>query len=172
MPGPCRGHDASMNRFLLSAIVAFAGFFGVRALVHALASDETKIRWVVEDMAAGFNNTRMSPILDGLARDFLDETWGADRGLVHAGLAHMFFEMKDETTKHFLYRVEIPRDEITIEIDGATAEMNLVASFFEVHGEAEKLAWKARMLARFVKTDDGWKIRRSESTSLAGTRLH
>lgn len=161
-----------MKRFLLTAIVAFAGFFGVRAVVRALASDETKIRWVVEDMADGFNRTRMSPVLGGLSRDFLDETWGADRELVHAGLARMFFQEKDPDTKRFLFRVEIPKDELGIEIEGESAEMNLVATFYEVHGAVEKLAWKARMKASFVKTEDGWKIRRSESTSLEGTRLH
>jgi hypothetical protein len=161
-----------MKRFLLCAIAAFAAYFGLRAIVHGLASDETKIRWVVEDMASGFNATRMSPVLAGLAPDFLDETWGADRELVHAALAHMFFTDKDETTKRFLYRVEIPKDDLTIDIDGHNAEMKFVASFFEVHGDEEKMTWKARMQAHFVKTDDGWRIRRSESTSIEGKRLH
>jgi hypothetical protein len=160
-----------MQRFLLSALAAFAAFFGVRSIVRALASDETKIRWVVEDMESGFNDTRMSRVLGGLSSDFLDETWGADREMVHAGLARMFFEEKDPDTKHFLYRVDIPKDELAMEIDGEAASMNLVASFYEVHGASEKLAWKARIHAALVKTKDGWKIRRSENKSLEGNRL-
>jgi hypothetical protein len=123
-------------------------------------------------MASGFNKTRMSPVLGGLSHDFLDETWGADRELVHAALAHLFVERKDAETKHFLYRMDVPRDEMAIELDGDSARMDFVASFFEVHKSDEKLAWKARMHTELVKTDDGWKIRRSESKSLDGTRLH
>ena len=165
-------HRPTMNRFLLSALAAFAAFFGVRAIVRALASDETKIRWVLEEMADGFNSTRTSRVLGGLSSDFLDETWGADRELVHAGLAHMFFEEKDPETKHFLYRVEIPKEEVAIDVDGDAAGVNLAAVFFEVHGATEKLAWKAHVHAAFVKTKDGWKIRRSESKSVEGQRLH
>jgi hypothetical protein len=160
-----------MQRFFLSALATIAAVFGIRAIVHALASDATKIRWVVEDMASGFNDTRTGRVLDGLAHDFLDETWGADRELVHAGLAHLFFEEKDETTKRFLYRVEIPKSELAIDVDGESASVNLVAHFFEVHPAKETPAWTARFHAEFVKTKDGWKIRRSQSTSLEGTRL-
>jgi hypothetical protein len=167
-----RARRPTMNRFLLSALAAFAAFFGLRAIVHALASDETKIRWVVEDMASGFNDTRMSRVLGGLSKDFLDETWGADREMVRAGLAHMFFEEKDPETKHFLYRVDIPRDELAIDVQGESASMGFVANFYEVHGASEKLAWKARIHAALVKSSDGWKIRRSENKSIEGTRLH
>ncbi len=161
-----------MNRFLLAALAAFAAFFGVRAIVRALASDETKIRWVLEDMADGFNSTRMSRVLGGLANDFLDETSGADRELVHAGLARIFFEEKDAETKRFLYRVEIPKEDVSIRVDGETANVDLAATFFEVHGAAEKLVWKARIHAAFAKTKDGWKIRRSENQTVEGGRLH
>ena len=161
-----------MQRFLLSAIATIAAVFGIRAIVHALASDPTKIRWVIEDMASGFNDTRTGRVLDGLSRDFLDETWGADREMVHAGLAHMFFEEKDEATKRFLYRLEIREDELSIDVVGTQASTNFIARFFEVHGAKETTAWTARMHADFVKTDDGWKVRRSQSKSLEGTRLH
>lgn len=161
-----------MNRFLLAALAAFAAFFGARAIVRALASDETKIRWVLEDMADGFNATRMSRVLGGLANDFLDETSGADRELVHAGLARLFFEEKDPETKRFLYRVEIPKQDVSIERDGETANVDLAATFFEVHGATEKLVWKARIHAAFAKTKDGWKIRRSENQTVEGGRLH
>jgi hypothetical protein len=164
--------DLVIKRFFLSALAAIALFVGVRAVVRMLASDETKIRWVVEEMASGFNRTRMSPVLGGLAHEFLDETWGADRELVHAALAHLFFERKDAETKRFLYRLDIPRDEMSVEVDGDSARSDFVASFFEVHKSDEQLAWRARVHAELVKTDDGWKIRRSEEKSVDGTRLH
>ena len=83
----------------------------------------------------------------------------------------MFFERKDEVTKGFLYRVEIPEQEFTVEVDGAAAKIAFLAVFHEVHGEQSQLAWKAKIRAQLVKTDDGWKIRRSENESLEGTRL-
>jgi hypothetical protein len=161
-----------MNRFLLSAIAAFAAFFGVRALIRALASDETKIRWVVEDMVKGFNTTHMSLVLDGLAHDYRDETSGADRELVHAGLAHLFFENVDTETKRFLQRVEIPAGELAIEIDGERATVDFLAQFFETRGTTETPAWKARGHASLAKTKDGWKIVRSEERTLSGRPLY
>src|SRR6185503_10769625 len=94
-----------------------------RFLYMMFASDETKIRWVIERMQDGFNDTRANPCLDGLAKEFTDTTSGADRGLVHQALVHLFFTAKDESTKKFLYRVEIPEEELRISItEHATVE--------------------------------------------------
>ena len=160
-----------MQRFLLSFFLGIALFFGVRVLIRALASDETKIRRVVSEMADGFNATRMNPILDGLAQDFLEETWGADRQMVRQGLAAMFFERKDEVTKGFLYRLRIPEEQFRVTLDGDNAKLELVAEFDELHGEQTKLRWKASIHADATKTPDGWKIRRAKSDSLEGERL-
>ena len=60
-----------MKRVLLVLSAGLLLFIGGRALVRALASDETHIRWLVEDMAEGFDHTRTGAILGGLERDEL-----------------------------------------------------------------------------------------------------
>src|SRR3984885_8456734 len=81
----------SMLRKIAIALIAVAiAWFGGRALVHALASDETKIRWKLEDACEGFSNARMSPILDFLAHEFVDETSGYHRDDVRAAVAGAF----------------------------------------------------------------------------------
>ena len=57
-----------------------------RVLVRALASDETKIRRAIQDAAEGFGAARMDPILDVLAREFVDETSGFRREDLRARL--------------------------------------------------------------------------------------
>ena len=160
-----------MKRFVLAAVLAFALAFGVRALVRALASDETKIRWQLASMAEGFDETRMNPVLAGLAPDFLDETHGADRELVRAALAHLFFQKKDPVTKGFLYRVEMPPESIVVAGDpttGTTADVELVARLIEKRGEEEKAVWETRIEAVFVELDGEWRIRRAQHQSISG----
>ena len=160
-----------MKRFVLSAIAAVIAFVAVRWIVHALASDETRIRWTLESMADGFNDTRTNKCLAGLAPDFRDETYGADRQDVQRGLARLFFEKKDPKTRGFLYRVELPRDAMEIEVDAneaRTARATVLARFLEKQGDAESVAWETRIAAELVKRDGDWLVHGSEHTILVG----
>jgi hypothetical protein len=160
-----------MKRFLLSALATMALFVAGRWLVHALASDETRIRWRLEDMADGFNRTRTDACLAGLALDFRDETYGAERQDVRQGLARIFFEKKDPVTRGFLYRLDLPRESIKIDAPSAdemTAQVEMLARFFEQHGEEEELAWETRIKAEVVELDGDWYVRRTEHETLAG----
>ena len=165
---------ASMKRALLALLALVVLFFGVRAVVRALASDETKIRGVLEDMTDGFNETRMNPVLAGLDAQFLDENLGADRDLVRAGLAQLFLQSKDAQTKKFPYRVTLPAEELKIVVqqgDPRTAEVELVALFEESHGETWKPTWKIHVEAQLALLPGGWRIRHTKTTELEGKLL-
>jgi hypothetical protein len=160
-----------LRRFLMSAIAVVAVFFGGRAIVRALASPEKKIRWQLDSMAEGFNRTRNGAVLAGLAPDFLDETYGADRALVQAGLARIFFESKDPVTKAFPYRVELPREQCTITVatpDKKSAQVELLARFFEKHAGSEAVRWEVQITAELVLRDGDWLVRRSETKAVSG----
>jgi len=116
----------------------------------------------------------MNPIMSGLAEDFLEDSWGADKALAHAGLAQMFFQSRDALTKKFPYRVQIPEAEFHVQVhegDPRTAEFDLVAQFDESKGEQWSARWKAKVHAQLVLGPDGWKIQRARLDDGGGQRL-
>jgi len=153
-----------MKRVLFGILAVVLLWFGVRAIVHLLASDETKIRWLVEDMVDGFNETRMNPIMTGLAQDFVDEHSGRGKDDVRAALAQMFLQDKDPKTKRFPYRVQVPEQEFSVQVQRAeprTAALDLVANFDESAGEEWHPVRSAAVHAELLLGPDGWKIRRA-----------
>ena len=154
-----------MRRILLGLAAAFLAFLLGRAIVRAVVSDETKIRWLVEDMRDGFDRTRMDPILIAFAEAFRDETSGADRSSVREALAYLFLTAKDPQTKAFPYRVEVGISKISIDrssSDSPTADCDLDARFSELRGGETKLAWEIAIASRWTRGEYGWR--------LAGTR--
>jgi hypothetical protein len=160
-----------MKRILLVLVGAAALIFGGRALYRALASDETRIGWVIDDMVEGFNDTRMKPILAGLDKSFLDDTYGADRELVRAAAAHLFFQALDPETKRFLYRAECTVEAIVVADGASEATATFEARFFERRGEDEELAWRARVEGELLEFEGDWRFVRSRTTTLDGERI-
>lgn len=164
-----------MQRVLLSLLAVIGLYFGGRALVRAFASDETRIRWVVDRMVEGFNDTRMNPILDGLDETYLDDTYGADRQLLRAAAASVFFQAKDPVTKKFLYRLEWqPSAPLAIEARGDApkrAQLGLELTFFRRHGETEELAWSVHVDGTLEKQGGEWRFVRSDTKTKSGERI-
>lgn len=163
-----------MKRILLLAAVAILCWFVGRAIVYSLRSDEWKIRRVILTMAEGFDETRMDPILGGLARDFRDETSGATRQEVREALAYLFFNAKDEATKAFAYRVEFGVKRIAVATDDKgtkIADCEFDAWFLDVRGGKEVPAWDVAITARFVKGEDGWRIASTRYETRSGKML-
>jgi hypothetical protein len=158
-----------MKRVALLVLAAIGLALAVRAIVLGLASDETKIRRVVEHMAEGFDRTRMTPVLDGLSLDFEDETSGATRSDLREALAYLFFQAVDERTKRFVYRVELELGRP--KVDGDAAECEIDARFLELRGGAESLAWDVAITATLARGTDGWRIRRTKYATRSGRRI-
>lgn len=130
-----------------------------RFLVHTLVSDETKIRWAIADAAEGFGEARMDPVLDVLARDFVDETSGFRREDVRAALASAFFSMKDPETKGFPHRCEIPDETLTIAVtkgERDSAVVSLTCRIVDTTGGERRDAWSFDVEGRMEERDDGW----------------
>ncbi|MEW6073625.1 MAG: hypothetical protein AB1726_13660 [Planctomycetota bacterium] len=62
-----------MKRILLAAAAVALAVFGIRRLVIALAADETRIGWLIEDMVEGFNERHAGEATSGLAPDWRHE---------------------------------------------------------------------------------------------------
>jgi hypothetical protein len=154
-----------MLRKIAFGLIALAVLWiGGRALVHALASDETLIRWKLEDACDGFDRTRMSPILDFLAPSFVDERSGAHRDDVRAYVAGLFFTEKDPKTRAFPYRAEIVPDTLAIEVDPstkATAHLRCTIRVTDTREGGSRVAQEARLTGELAKSGDGWQLVRT-----------
>lgn len=140
------------------SLALIALYIGGCAAFRALASDETRIRWVIEDMLEGFNEARLRPLMDGLSPQFVDRVSGARRADVRDALIHSFFQDVDPSTKQYLYRAALDEDSLAIEVDpeGETAAVGLSARFVELRGTEELPFWDARIEGRVQLFDGAW----------------
>jgi hypothetical protein len=163
-----------MKRALIAIVATFALWFVGRAVVHAFASDATLIRWTIDDMIEGFNDTRMNPILDGLDREFLDATYGADRELVRGALAYLFLNSKDPATKAFPYRAEwadTAPPSVDTKSEPRRAHVEFEVRFFLTERGAEKPVWRIAVHGELQKRDGAWRFKSTETVTKDGTRL-
>lgn len=151
-----------VNAVLLVAIVIWQ-------LRNAFASPETKIRWRLESMVEGFDETRLSPCLEGLAPDYRDTTTGADRPLVKEALIALFFREIDPETKSFRYDADLETLEVDLtDQDPPTAQATFTLAFHERTGPTPQLAWRVRVEAHLTELDQGWALTQTTHDTLAG----
>jgi hypothetical protein len=163
-----------VKRVLLALAAGLLLFLVGRALVRALASDETKIRWLIEDMAEGFDATRMDSVLVAFAEDFRDKTSGADRRNVREALAYLFLSAKDPETKAFPYRVEVDVAKLAIDespSEAPVADVELLARFLDRRGGEESVAWEIAIVSHWVRGEYGWRIARTSYETKSGRML-
>jgi hypothetical protein len=162
-----------VKRIVLGLSGALVLFLVGRAVVRALVSDETKIRWLIEDMREGFDETRMNPILVAFDETFRDETSGADRANVREALAYLFLTAKDPKTKEFPYRVEIgvPKLEVDSKTEPRTAECDLDARFFDLRAGEEEVAWEIAIQSSWTRGEYGWRIAGTRCETKSGRML-
>lgn len=151
----------SIGRKLLLAVVGLALLaIGGRWACYALASDETRIRWRIEDMVDGFNDCKNGRVCDGLASEFRDRTSGATRETVHAALVQLFFERVDSRTHEFQLSAELVEDELEIQVEEGEPKRATVKAHVSIDERASdgvrRLYWDARVTGRLEERDDGW----------------
>jgi len=151
-------------------VALVAAFFTGRVVYRALASDETRIRWVLEEEAEAFNGARMLTILDGFAPEYRDATTGLKRGELRAALLHVFQSRRDPATRRFLYRVELPEADLRVEVDGDTARATFRLRLHEGSGAGEELAWELDVAAELERRDGEWLVIGSRHETLHGGR--
>jgi hypothetical protein len=135
-----------------------------------LVSDTTRIEWMVDGMAAGFNASSASRAVAGLAEDFVEEKNQVGRSEIKAFLFQLFFTERDPDSKDFLYRVSLDRPNIQVEPSGDRAHVSLEARFERRAGKDWKNAWKAKIEADLVERDGEWTITRARHETTSGRR--
>lgn len=144
----------------------------VRFLVVTLASDETKIRWAIQDAADGFGRARLAPVLAALAPDFQDETSGFRREDLRGPLIAVFFQEKDPATKRFPYRLEIADEALEIAVtrgEPDSAEVAFQGSIVDTRGGGRRAAWAFRIEGRMEEREEGWVFVRTTHETREGS---
>lgn len=160
-----------MRRIALALVVVALAWIGGRTLLDVLRSDEDKIRIRLEAACEGFGDARMNPILDFLARDFVDETSGFHRDDVRAAVASAFFSEKDPETKAFPYRASVVPESLAIHVaepDHASAEIRFSIRITDTRGGKERAAWEFALEGTMADGDDGWQLRNATHDTLSG----
>lgn len=165
----------SLQIIAVIAALAIAGY----AISRALASDETRIRWLIEATIEAFNDSRVGGTIEGLAEEFREETAKLGRDEVKLILLHLFLQERDPQTKDFRFKV-VPADklagremELKVKFDPASplkASLTLAVAFCKMQGEAAGPAWTIEVDASLEKKDDGWKVVTSRHKTLSGKR--
>ena len=156
-----------MKRVVAVILVLVVGWFGGAALYRAMASDETKIRWVFEDEAAAFNGMALLVSMEGFASDYRDTTRGITRQQLRRATAGLFQyrRLPDGT---FRYRVELPEDDYVATIDGDKAKVDLPLWLFDLADSDTEPAWNVLVHAELEKREGVWYIVRSTHDTMAG----
>lgn len=167
-----------MNRVITIAILLILGSLGVRLLVSKLVSDETKIRWMLEDMVEGFDEGDSGDTVSGLARTWTHAGRPIDRDMIKGYVFREWMESSRSSSGQYPWDVEIPEDSLTISVaaDGETATIELEAVFSELEGGGDAAAvwkpnWHVRIWGDLENTDDGWRIVKSRHEDIQGVML-
>lgn len=162
-----------MNRFLLLAFGGLVLVLGSVALWRVLEPEPTKIRRLVSGMARGFDEGSPNRAVAGLAAAWRDGESGIERELLRQGLIRFFLEEgRDAKTREPRYRVELPPEELRVEIDPADAKRARLAcrALFLERGEPEREVWSLGVEAELEKHQDGWRIVSTRRQTLSGRR--
>jgi hypothetical protein len=157
----------ALKRLLLALVaVAALGLIG-RAIYRALASEETKIGWLVDEHDRGLRRQAHERDPDRPRHPvFLDETYGADRDLVRAALVRLFFEANDETTEEVPLPRRVERQEHRRH--AGPRQRRARPELPETQGRVLRAAWKARVKAQLQKKDGYWRFVRTETSTPRG----
>ena len=150
--------------------LAFAFFLG-RWLFIALASDETRIRWLVERMEQGYNRADVGDCVGPLADDWSHEGYAVDRDLIANAIRADYLRDRDRETKELRRRVDVDEETLDILVDGEKALLSVEVSFERLDRGEWAETWALRAAAELRATEDGWRIHRTRHEDLRGTQL-
>lgn len=158
------------RRILLALAVLVLSWFGSGFVMRLFASDETKIRWLVERMEEAYNAGRPGSCVGPLARNWRHEGSEIDRQLLLGALFETARD-RDQETRKLRSRVEVDEAAAVIQVEGERATLALEAVFSRLRQGQWSETWRARVEAELVDGDGGWEIVKSRHADVAGTHL-
>jgi len=160
-----------MKRVLLGLLFLVVALIAVRQVVFLLASDETKIAWLIEGMEEGFNDAHAGRAVEGLANDWGHAGSPIDRSSLQAALFQEFRSFGQSKKGRETYRVTVIEDSLEITVDGDRASIACEAEFARQHEEEWSPVWRIRIDAKLEDGEDGWRFTSSSHEDLVGWGL-
>jgi hypothetical protein len=157
-----------MNRILLTLILALVAFFGGRAVYRAMASDETKIGWVLAAEVAAFEAASVLNLTPHFAADFRDDTTGIGLQTLR-GAVVWAWQNELDAEGHFTWRLALPEGAGEVAVDGDSATATFPLQLFRGIGDEAKLVWGLRVTAKLERKDGSWWIVQSSHGTTEGT---
>ncbi|MEE9127824.1 MAG: hypothetical protein V3U11_11850 [Planctomycetota bacterium] len=151
------------------ALALVAGYCGYRML----ASDETRIRWLLQDAAVSFNNMNLRGCVGAFDQDYREKTTGLGLLELKNALRVSFLQRVDPKTKAFLYRIRVPEQGISVKVgdNGEQAEAQFTLYLEGRQHGAFETQWQIAVTAELHKADNGdWRIHSSSHETLDGQR--
>jgi hypothetical protein len=162
-------------RGLLVAVLFLVGVpYGVSKLYRELATDSTKVRWVVTEFVDAFNAGDIDGAMACFAsgyRDESDEENPIDRSAIHRALLAAV-QNTDPQSKQPRFELKTGDELIRIvELDpeGGTAQISLEVSVRE-RTAGNRLIWKVKGVVDMRRNDGDWTIVRSTHQTVVGAR--
>ena len=154
--------------FALPALVVL--YFGVRTARYALASDETRILWLLEQMEEAYNEGQAGRAVAPLDKDWRHQDLAYDKEDLRIGVFNIGREERDSDGER-TSRVTLDDDGLTIAVTGDGATVAAPVAFARREDGQWSDEWKAVVHADLARQDGGWRIVSSRHDDVEGTYL-
>ncbi len=144
-------------------------FLAGRAVIRGMASEETKIRWLVQEEVEAFNATSISGCMEVFASEYQETTTGLYRADLQRVLLYVFQTFRDRDSREFLYHLVAP-DELVDVVLRDQEETKAEADFKVVLSERGEPVWSIRVQAELFRGEDGWRFVSSRHSTVEGAR--
>jgi len=160
-----------MKKAILVVIGAGLLYLFGQLLYRALASDETRIGWLLDDVARGFNKCRAGLTVEGFSEEFREKTAHKTRAELRRVLAYLFMTHRHPESKEFRFRVKIEGVRITFpDPPKSTAQATLRAVFHYLRKKEFEPVWTVEIDAKLENGPNGWKVVSSTHQGVDGKR--
>ena len=107
-----------MKKVVPIAVALVVAVLAGRAVYRSMASEETHIRWLVEEEVEAFNSASISGCMVGFAMQYEDTTLRLNRTSLQQVLLYAFQKRRDPETGRFLYSIQIPDESLQVTLKG------------------------------------------------------
>ena len=160
-----------MKKAIVVVVAAGLLYLFGQYLYRALASEETRIGWLLDDVERGFNTCRAGLTVEGFSEKFREKTARISREELRSVLAYLFMTHRHPETKEFRHKVEMEDVRITFpDVDQGTARVTLRAVFHYRRKKEFEVAWTVEIDADLENGPDGWNIVSSTHQGVDGKR--
>ena len=162
-----------LKRALIGIALALALLAIGKVLWVVFASDETRIRWVLESMEEGFNAPDVGDMLAGLSEGFTVRRKNSSRSVSRDKLAMVLrgqvlreVQGLDSGRPRHVVLVD---DSIEISTDEKRAQASLELRFFRDAAPESLEVGHVRIRCELSESEEGWTVDRAEYELLSGT---